>query len=516
MSIQRTLRVVIAMAGVASSSVEAQSPAAEVQTAYGVHAAVFRTLQGTVTVQVSADAAAGDTISGVVLAEPAGSTPEQQQTNLDQLNGFVVDLQGQQSTRVSARRYEWKIPLTMRTGDATLTLRDGGGGVVLQTALPVDPVPAAGPTPAPGSDAFELPTDANANRPAIIRGPLDGTFRGAEVSVGTERAELLAASPRRIVFRVPDTASGPVALRFTYNGAVAEGQMRVLAIRLTASNTQLLRGQKATLTVTATGLQGITEPVTLSIRNLTAATAQVQGGADQTIRIQPNDVRNDGTFVLTRALTAIQAGGFSVSASVTRPPLSQFDVPRTIDRFLASWTANTGVRIAPDARPLIQRSVTDARTPLEDFLRRQKANQADIQGVFELLLSHYCFDLRDEIIRRRGGRGAAPAFGIVLAAFRQDRGRDVEIGPDDVRRLSFSSFLSQLIARFAAPQPVGYLMISSVPDQAAIAIDGQRKNAVTNRRFVTSVGDHQVQIGSRCRERVTVAAFQTKAIVCTL
>jgi hypothetical protein len=508
------LLVLVAICAFSVADGEAQSPTAEVQTAYGVHAAVFRTPQGDVTVHVSSDAAAGDTLSGVVLAEPAGSTPEERSSNLGQLNGFVIGLQGQPSTPVSARRYEWKLPPVI-AGTTALVLRDAAGRATLQTAVPVDPVRPTRPT-LQGRNDFELPTEGRPDRPVIVRGAFDGTFRDAELRVGSERAELVAASPRRVIFRVPETAAGPVPLRFAYGGAASDGRMRVTAVRLSATNTQLLRGQRATLTVTAVGPQGITEPVTLSIRNVTAAIVQLQGGVNQTMTIRPTDVSNDGTFTLTRTLTGIQPGGFSVSASVTRPQLSQFNVPRAIDRFLDSWTANTGVRIDAAARQLIQRSVTDARARLDDFLRGQQANQADVREVFELLLSHYCFDLRDDVIQRSRGRAAGPALAVVFASFRQGPARDLAIGPDAVRRFSFSSFLSQLIARLSAPQPVGYLVISSVPDHAAISIDGQQKNAVTNRRFVTSVGSHQVLVGNRCREQVTVAAFQTTVIACSL
>jgi hypothetical protein len=62
----------------------------------------------------------------MVLAQPAGSTPQAREANLGQLNGFVVEWQGQQ-TPVSMRRYEWLIPTTVRAGSGALLLRDGNG-----------------------------------------------------------------------------------------------------------------------------------------------------------------------------------------------------------------------------------------------------------------------------------------------------------------------------------------------------------------------------------------------------
>ena len=58
---------------------------------------------------------------------------------------------------------------------------------------------------APGQADVELPTDVQIGRPATIRGRLDGTLRGKTVDVGGGMANLLASSPRQIVFRVTQT-----------------------------------------------------------------------------------------------------------------------------------------------------------------------------------------------------------------------------------------------------------------------------------------------------------------------
>src|SRR5215510_3068264 len=89
----------IALALFASSSdrISAQSEGSDVQVTGGISTASFTTPEGKIQVHVSSDAAPGDTISGVVLAEPAGQTPQEQQANLGTLTGFVVELEGQQT-----------------------------------------------------------------------------------------------------------------------------------------------------------------------------------------------------------------------------------------------------------------------------------------------------------------------------------------------------------------------------------------------------------------------------------
>src|SRR5262249_4526796 len=163
-------------------------------------------------------------------------------------------------------------------------------------------------------------------------------------------------------------------------------------------------------------------------------------------------------------------------------------VQRAMNRALADWQAKQRIAITPDASALIQRSVLEARTRLDEFLTQQQAHEGDVEGVFAALLSHYCFDLRDDSrSRRRTTAGAGP--GSLAVASRQTRVGSGEIPPTEVRRLSFSEFLSQLIGHFPTQQSIGYLLVRSMPDKIPVTIDGQQKGEMTNRRIVTSVGE---------------------------
>ena len=395
-----------------SDRVRAQSDGGDVQVSGGISTASFTTAEGKIQVHVSADAAPGDTISGVVLAEPAGKTPQEQQANLGTLTGLVVELEGQR-TKVASKQYEWTVPAALRVGRAILTLRRPDGRMVSQVPVPIDPQP---PIPrGPGQTGVALPSDLQIGR----RGRFDGSLRGKSVAVGGSPAELIAASPRQVVFRSTQTTFGEVPIRFTDNGQPTEATTRAMGVRLVATSTQLLKGQRATLTTTVTGLGGITEPATLTFRNLSPTTVQIEGGSPR-ITIAPRDVKGDGTFVDTRRLTGIQAGGFQIVASVSRPALSQFNVTRTIDTVVDAWELRARFRIAPDARQLIQRSVLEAQRSLEDFLRQQEISGADPQSVFQALLSHYCYDLRDN--RLSSTRPTATLMTpqpVMLAAMRQ-------------------------------------------------------------------------------------------------
>jgi hypothetical protein len=332
------------------------------------------------------------------------------------------------------------------------------------------------------------------------------------VTVGGTGAELLATSPRQLAFRVPATNPGSVPFRYTSSEPAVEGTLRVLDVSVSASETQLLRGQRATLTVTVRGLSGVTAPMTLTVVNLSPAAVRVDG-IDRPITISPQLVRRGGTFVVTRRITAARPGPFQIVAGAGRPPSAEFDAPRRATRVLAEWQALTGVGMTTGASELIQRSVLGAR--LDEFLSFQRAHRGDTREVFAALLSDYLFDLRDDGLSRRRATLRLGAD-IMLASLWQDRPGGVTITEREVRRLSFSDYLSRLTERFTARQAAGYLFVRSMTPQAPITIDGQRKGDLTDRRFVTPVGDHQIVVTGpkTCRQLVTVIAFQTRVVEC--
>jgi len=495
-----------------SDRVSAQSDGSDVQVTGGISTASFTTPEGKIQVHVSSDAAPGDTISGVVLAEPAGKTPQEQQANLGTLSGLVVELEGQPA-KVASRQYEWTVPAALRVARAMLRLRRPDGRVVSQVPVPIDPQP---PLPrGAGQAEVAFPSDLQVGRPVTIRGRFDGSLRGKTIDVAGTPAELLAASPRQVVFRTTQPTFGEVPIRFTDSGRTTDGTTRAMGVRLTATSTQLLKGQRATLTTTVTGLGGITEPATLTFKNLSPTTLQIEGGSPR-ITIEPRDVKGDGTYTDSRRLTGIQAGGFQIVASVMRPALSRFNVPTTIKTIVDAWETRARFRIAPDAFEAIQKSIMDARRPLEDFLRQQEVNGADAQSVFQALLSHYCYDLRDNRLSTARGAEFITRQPVMLAALGQQPAAPTEVTANEVRRWSFTQFLSDLIAR-ATSQSIGYLFVTSTPERAGITIDGQRKSELTNRRFVTTVGTHEVQVARNskpCRVNISINQLQTSVVTC--
>ena len=310
-----------------SDRVSAQS-GGEIQVTGGVSTASFTTPQGKIQVHVSSDAAPGDTISGVVLAEPTGQTPQEQQANLGTLTGLrrgvgrPADEGGDASIRMDRAR---RSSHGSRDTHAAQPRRAASSRKCQCRSIPSHHSRAALVRP-----TSTLPTDIQIGRPATIRGRLDGRLRGKTVDVGGGDGRspgLLAPTDR--LSRDARQPSAKCRFASLTTARMTEGMIRAMGVRLSATSTQLLKGQRATLTTTVVGLGGITEPATWRSETSLAAVVQLEGGAPR-IAIQPRDVRADGTYVHTRRLTGVQAGGYQILASVSRPPLSRFDLAGTI------------------------------------------------------------------------------------------------------------------------------------------------------------------------------------------
>ena len=108
---------------------------------------------------------------------------------------------------------------------------------------------------------------------------------------------------------------------------IKEGDVKTLApyrnvgVRLSAPKTNLLKGERTTLTVEVSGLEGIKEDVPLQLDSKGVIT--MDGGNFQNLRIKPPEITPAGIYTTDRMITGVQAGGFTVTATVIVRP---FDV----------------------------------------------------------------------------------------------------------------------------------------------------------------------------------------------
>ena len=277
-------------------------------TAYaGANTYALPTAQGRVVVYLPDDIRPGDTISGQVLAEPAGDTAAQRQVNSDTLNGEVIDIAGTR-TRVANGRLRFVLAPAAAAG-LRLTLRSAGGQALAASGL-IDTMPRqAGGRPTPGQ--VVLPRLGQAGRPIQILGPFDGDAANTNVSIGGVPAAVLAESPRQATLAAPLSA-GPTPVSVTENGRTTTGAFRNLKIDLSAPKTSLLKGESTTLTIQVSGLEGITQPQQISL--VGSANISLSGGSSQVVNISPGDLDPGGAFHTTRQVGARVAGPFEITA----------------------------------------------------------------------------------------------------------------------------------------------------------------------------------------------------------
>lgn len=323
------------------SQTPAQKP--EVKTSSGLTIVTFIVDPGKITVNLPDDVRAGDTISGTVITEARGSAPEEKARNQKELDGYVLDLGG---TRVQADRprFVWtpNIPQTAVPVRYELKIVEVLGRQIptTQAGAIITPEPkitqpgmtstGAVITPDPKvTSTFIIPPLGQAGRLIVIAGPFDGNSSNTSLRTTVQDFEkntenvsggfgLIAESPRKAVFQAPTNSTGTHELTLKEGNTETKGTYRNVGVNLSAPKTNLLKGERTTLTVEVNGLQGITRPVPLTLRSDGVIT--MEGGVYQPLIITPSKVGADGRYSTTRGITGIETGGWSATATVVTHP----------------------------------------------------------------------------------------------------------------------------------------------------------------------------------------------------
>lgn len=302
----------------------------ETTDAWGVRTTTVNTPSGKLTINMPPDAALGDTISGTVVAEPAGETVERRQANMDTLEGYVFDIpeipdkvvvsepeEAPGKEPESKKVVTWEIPATVSGEIVDLVLRDPKGNEVTKTDFPVSPPPAYTPPAKPQAGDYNLPTIGQAGRPVEMTGPFDGELVNTEVKIGGSQTGILTQSPRKTVVESPRDVIGLTDIELTDGDVTVKGQYRSVALKLSADKLELKKGERTTLTVQVLGLQGLKEEIPISLENKSPTVVSMEGGESQTVTVHPEEVGPEGIYTISKTLTGIQTGPFSISARIS-------------------------------------------------------------------------------------------------------------------------------------------------------------------------------------------------------
>jgi hypothetical protein len=329
---------------------------ASVATANGLHTVRVDTANGRVIVNLPDDMRAGDTISGTVVAEPKGNTSEERKTNEVKLSDLklnfgsrfpldkkelmilitprviIQDEEGSAAPSPNRANFTTKVPETFDYTIGVNAPRTDTQTVTITINSPVWFIRDQA-----AENIFRLPEMGQQGRPLEIFGPFDGNVSNTTLRFGPPTSTVqdfeketenvsggfglirpLAESPRKVVCESPTNVTGPVQIFVNEDGKTSTGPHRNLRLDLSAPKTNLTRGEKTVVTVEVRGLEGIKKDVPLQLDS--KGVINMEGGNFQNLRIKPSEVTPEGRYTTNRAITGVQAGGFSVTATVIVRP----------------------------------------------------------------------------------------------------------------------------------------------------------------------------------------------------
>lgn len=293
----------------------------DLKSSNGLNTASFDTDHGKVNVYFP-DLQEGDIISGTVLAEPAGKNERQKARNSNVISGYVVEVENYQNedkTILKDKVFQWVIPAVLTTG-LNLVIKNPKGEVVGKGEIPImADVPYMEMPSVVTSENFGIPEFIQSGSQTSIPGIFDGDFSNTSLNIGGENVDVLAESPRGIFFESPDDLVGPTDVVLNEGDVKVEGQTTAFELSLTADRLTLQRGENTTVHISVAGLSGLDQEIPVDISNLTENTVILEGGNNQTVIIEPEDISPGGKFTADIPVRAISSGGFSVAVNV-KPP----------------------------------------------------------------------------------------------------------------------------------------------------------------------------------------------------
>lgn len=250
--------------------------------------------------------AAGDTISGKMMAKPSGKTGKTCAKNAKILDHYSVEIAGVK-TGIRNGWITWTVP---DAKDLTVTLLNEKGKRVDSIRIPVHYGPGEMKT-----QDFQCPEIVQVGHAFPIPGQYNGVSDDTMVMANDQKLQLLLESPRVVIVEPPPRQTGEIEISVREENVTKEFKTRNISVLLHADDLKLKRGQTTGLTITVQGLGGLVKPLPLYVSNLTRETVSIEG--EGTVWIEPSGVNpEDGSFVFKSSILAHSSGSFWIRASV--------------------------------------------------------------------------------------------------------------------------------------------------------------------------------------------------------
>lgn len=283
-----------------------------------------KTISGEVVdVKVPNDIRPGDQVTGTVTSLKHSTT----------LEGAVIEIEGKK-TSLKDKLFSVLIPLSA-TAAVTFLIKDASGVTQATSTIPLNrpalPIPTGSTKPIDLSSVKNANTPSPGNfaplnycqpgQPLSIPGFFDGDASNTKCSISNIPCEIIAESPRVSFFQIPEnTGPGRKSLEIEEGNTRESIQIQVVSVNLSANKTTLRKGEKTTISVTVSGLEGLkmeANKFSIELVNQTPANITFQDVAGNTITkmIVESDVKK-GVYKFKTKVAGTQSGPFTLSADI--------------------------------------------------------------------------------------------------------------------------------------------------------------------------------------------------------
>lgn len=313
-----------------------QSAGADMASLSGTVTLEIPSANGRVSVILPDDMRAGDTVSGTVVFYTTGVV-EGEVVEVKTVGGEVVSVK---NSGPDNKVLKFVVPAGMPS--VPFLLKSASGKHIGTAVLNVNDkfsgnVPTQfGPITKNGAFTsadlnFTPPRLGQTGRPISIPGNFDGNAGTTGVTIGGRRVPVIAESPRKSIVQIPsDTPVGPGQLTISEgNGKPQTSKFNVASVELKADKLNLMKGEKTSLHVSVTGLEGwpSRNDVMLQLENATPQVARLSfsrefrsSGAGGTLMTRTVDSGGTGSVTYTETLTGVSPGAFRINATLFAPP----------------------------------------------------------------------------------------------------------------------------------------------------------------------------------------------------
>ena len=170
-------------------------------------------------------------------------------------------------------------------------------------------------TPRDTSHSFELPNISELSAPIQIKGQFDGNSSNTKCIINNTALQIMTETPRKALVTIKEHVSGIVNFKIVENNKELNKEIRIIDLQLNVSKTKLTKGEKTNLNISVEGLKNLKSNIFLQLTSFGAV--NMKGGNNQTINIQPNEIKSNGFWTAKRTLVGIEDGDFMVNAKVS-------------------------------------------------------------------------------------------------------------------------------------------------------------------------------------------------------